>query len=941
LSSTCPRGIARSWFLTSLLAGVFPPVVVEAEVPSGFSDTLVTSVGAPTALAFTPDGRLLITTQPGSLRVYQTGALLPVPALSFPSSSICTNSERGLLGVAVDPSFATNHYIYLYYTFNKFGACPTGNPTAANNPVNRVSRFILPDGNVIDPASETVLLDNMPSPNGNHNGGDLQFGRDGYLYASIGDGGADYAGDSGAGGANDAARDENILLGKVLRITTDGGIPPTNPFQGADADRCNVSGRTTAGRRCRETFAWGLRNPFRIAFDPGAVATRFFVNDVGQNAWEEIDLGQPGTDYGWNCREGAHTNSSSGKCSPTPQGMVDPLFEYAHGATVPGTTSPTNCDSITGGAFVPAGSWPTAYDGSYLFADYVCGWIFRRSPGGAVSDFATNLGGSSAVELRFGPGASGQALYYTTYAAGGQVRRIEWTGSANRAPTAVLSASPTSGAAPLFVSFDASGSSDPDPGNTLTYVWDFGDGSPVAQTATPTESHTYASIGVFSAVLRVRDNLGATSDPAVAVISPGNSPPVPVIVSPAPGDRFRVGQAFTLTGSATDPQDGTLPPSALTWVVILHHNDHIHPFLGPVDGNDVPFTAPPPEDLQATETSYLEIRLTATDSAGLSATATQDLLPNRVSLTFATQPPGLVVLVNGTSLTGPQTIVSWEAWDLAVNAPDQYDAGGRDYVFQSWSDGGAQGHTITTPASDTSYTATFVLRPFSPCLNEVTVIPDGRVTGAALAPAATQWFVVATQAGHSYSAEAQASVGTAAPGSFAVFRGDDGCSGVSTAGARDTTAIDPRGGGAVRLSFTAAGADRNYRLRLTNSSGSSASYGFSVAETTLFSPAWTTNGLYDTYYSLQNTTGSTITATLTLFRTDGTSVGSISLPIPVGATASTNTVALLTPRNATGTARLTHDGPPGAVLAAAAIANFSTSPAYVQPVRFRSVRESR
>jgi glucose/arabinose dehydrogenase len=382
-------------------------------LPADFTDALVTAVSAPTDIAFTPDGRLLITQQTGSLRVVQNGSLLTTPALSFGTSSICTNSERGLLGVAVDPAFATNHRIYVYYTFKK----------ADSSCVNRVSRFILPDSNVVDPATQTVLLDNMRSTAGNHNGGDLHFGPDGYLYVSIGDGGCDYTGGGGCGGANDASRDQNELLGKILRITGDGDIPPTNPFQGAGTARCNTAGETTPGLKCQETFAWGFRNPFRFAFDPNG--TRFFVNDVGQDAWEEIDLGQSGADYGWNCREGKHTNNTSGPCNPTPAGMIDPIFEYPHSGAVPGT-SVSGCESITGGAFVPNGLWP-GYDGAYLFADYICGAIFKLGDAGAsgtVSSFATSLGGSSAVAMVFGPYQGTQALYYTTYAGGGQVRRI-------------------------------------------------------------------------------------------------------------------------------------------------------------------------------------------------------------------------------------------------------------------------------------------------------------------------------------------------------------------------------------------------------------------------------------------------------------------------------------------------------------------------------------
>ena len=166
-----------------------------ATLPLGFADEPVAMVGAPTAVAFAPDGRMLVATQGGVLRVGSSGGgLLATPALSL-GSRVCTNSERGLLGVAVDPAFAANGFVYLYYTFNKFAnACPTNSSTA---PVNRVSRFVLSDSNVVDPATEVVLIDNIHSPAGNHNAGDLQFGKDGNLYVSVGDGGCDYAADSG------------------------------------------------------------------------------------------------------------------------------------------------------------------------------------------------------------------------------------------------------------------------------------------------------------------------------------------------------------------------------------------------------------------------------------------------------------------------------------------------------------------------------------------------------------------------------------------------------------------------------------------------------------------------------------------------------------------------------------------------------------------------
>ena len=410
---------SRPLFAASLLALAVAPVA-SATLPAGFSDTLVTAVGAPTALTFTPDGRVLVATQGGALRIISAGALLPTPALTL-GAAVCTNSERGLLGVAVDPAFTVNNFIYLFYTFNKNAAgCPTGSQTS---PVERISRFTLPGTNVIDPASELVLLDGVLNFAGNHNGGQLRVGPDGYLYAGFGDGGCDYANDSGCAQANDASRDRNILNGKIVRIATDGSIPATNPFQGANTARCNA-GPSLSTTICQETYAWGFRNPFRFAFRPSDDA--LFVNDVGQGTWEEIDLVQAGDDYGWPCREGAHVNPSGlpPKCSPLPPNLIDPFFEYPHG-TIPGTTA-GGCGSITGGAWIPAGVWPSAYDNTYLFADYNCGAIPRLAANGSAAvDFATALGAGTLVELGFGPSPIGTSLYYTTYAGGGQVRRID------------------------------------------------------------------------------------------------------------------------------------------------------------------------------------------------------------------------------------------------------------------------------------------------------------------------------------------------------------------------------------------------------------------------------------------------------------------------------------------------------------------------------------
>jgi glucose/arabinose dehydrogenase len=660
--------------------------------PNNFEDSWVTDVPSPTALTFTPDGRLLVTSQTGELRVFQSGALIAAPALNL-ATKICSNSERGLLGVAVDPAFATTGHIYLFYTFKKFGVCPTN---TSSSPVNRVSRFELRDDNTVDTATELILIDNVPSPNGNHNAGDVQVGSDGYLYISTGDGGCDYAGNSGCAGANDASRDQHILLGKILRITRDGGIPPDNPFQGAGTARCAATGGTTAGNKCQETFASGLRNPFRMAFDPNASTTRFFINDVGQDTWEEVNLGEAGADYGWNVREGNCVRGSTTNCGLPPVGLTNPIYAYDHSA---------GCASITGGAFVPRGIWPTAYDDSYLFSDYVCGTIFKldAGPNGYTrSDFATGLGANSAVAMAFGPHGPGQALYYTTYAGGGEVRRIAYTGPSNRTPTAVASATPTWGALPLEVAFDGSASSDPD-GGVLEFEWDFGDGNAGSGQSV---RHTYVAAATHVATLRVRDSAGAVGTATVR-IDAGNTAPVPAITAPAASMRFRVGQTVTLQGTATDSEDGTLPDSSLAWTVILHHSTHTHPFLPATIGNNITMTAPAPEDLQAATNSYLEIWLVATDSRGLTSTVIQELRPHLVDVTLATSPTGLKVLVNDLPIVAPATLVSWEAYQLTVDAPTQVDGFGRTMTFQAWSDGGSARHIITTPATASTYTVTF------------------------------------------------------------------------------------------------------------------------------------------------------------------------------------------------------------------------------------------
>ncbi len=338
--------------LSALYANRGPAATLQTD----FDDRMVASVDSPIALAFTPDTRMLVATQPGQVRVYKSGQLLQTPALDL-SGKICKSFSQGLLGVTVDPNFAANHYVYLFYTYNKFDSCPLDEPTNPNNPVNRVSRFVM-SGDTLDPASEVVLIDNIPS-HGSHNAGDLHFGKDGYLYVSTGDGVCDYANDSGCDGTERRRTRPERPAGQDLAHNPQRQVSPRpTPSTGTDSARCNRTGRTDPGKICQETFAMGLRQPFRFAFDPDATGTRFFINEVGQARWEEVDEGKKGADYGWNLCEGNHDNPDRGgsvNCAAAP--YTPPIHEYSHG---------TGCSSITGGAFVPNGLWPARYDDSYL-----------------------------------------------------------------------------------------------------------------------------------------------------------------------------------------------------------------------------------------------------------------------------------------------------------------------------------------------------------------------------------------------------------------------------------------------------------------------------------------------------------------------------------------------------------------------------------------------
>lgn len=729
-------------------------------LPTGFRDAVVLSgLTNPTVLQFAPDGRIFVGQKNGVIKVFQSLTDTNPVTVANLSTEVDDYWDRGLLGLAIPPDFPANPYIYVLYTYDAppggtapmwNDACPTPpGPTTDGCVVSaRVSRLPI-SGNVMS-GPEQVLVSGWCQQFPSHSIGTLLFGRDGDLYVGAGDGasfnnvdygqyGATYAGDlanpcgdppGGAGTAlspptaeGGALRSQSVrrtdgpasLDGAVLRIdpVTGAGVPG-NPFY------------SSSDPNAQRVVAYGLRNPFRFTQRPGT--DELWIGDVGWNTWEEIDrVASPtsptASNFGWPCYEGVspqggYQGAGLNLCSSlysTPGSVIAPYYTYNHSNCVVSYTGcHTGGSSITGVAFYQGGSYPSQYNGALFFADHTRNEIWAMMPGANGLPDPSNIqsfvgvdatGGAAGhpVDLKIGPGGD---LFYVDMD-DGTVHRITYT-AANQPPTAAITASPTNGPPPLTVSFDGTSSSDPE-GKPLSYSWDLNGDGTFGDATGPTASYTYTTDGVYHASLRVTDDQGAT-DTASVTITVGNTAPTAVIDSPASTLTWRVGDTISFSGHATDAQDGTLPASALSWSLILHHcftptDCHTH-LIQTVSGvSSGSFTAPDHE-----YPCWLEVQMTATDSGGLTSTTSVRLDPKTVVLTFKTNPGGLVLsdlVVNEAPQVTPfsMTVVVGSANSVSAPSPQTFKKS--TYYFVSWSDGGPQSHTITAPAVNTTYTATY------------------------------------------------------------------------------------------------------------------------------------------------------------------------------------------------------------------------------------------
>jgi glucose/arabinose dehydrogenase len=754
------RALAMAFLAILTVALVATPPARSLELPPGFQDDpVLEGLQEPTNLRFAPDGRIFVAEKPGRILVFD-GFDDPTPAVFADlRTQVYDLGDRGIFGLALDPDFPSRPYVYALYTYDhllgeaapapKWGQpnqtgdpCPKPAGAEGECPVSgRLVRLTAAGDHAVESAGapvEKVLVEDWCQQFSSHSIGDLQFGPEGALFASGGDGAnfvspdygqsgwpqknqcGDPPGEPGEeltpptaeGGALRSQNTEN-LNGSVIRVDPDSGEGlPGNPlYTSLDANE-------------RRILAYGLRNPFRFVIDPDS--DEVYVGNVGWGSYEEIDRFStvPPTAYnsGWPCYEGNEHTLYDGVdldvCEAlyaTPGSTAPPFFAYGHEATV---TPEDPCDetlgsAVSGLAFYRGSDYPAAYDGALFFSDTVrqCLYVMFRGEDGrpdpsTATPFLTEGGLYPAVDVEEGPDGN---LYYTKLfdefygPASGTIHRISYS-SGNQTPVARLTVDKPFGAAPLTVHLDASASTDPD-GEQLEFEWDLeGDGSFEAPTPTEdTKTETFNDAVNHTIAVRVSDGAGASSVARVTVY-PGDTPPVPEILTPEESAtagkaslEWHVGQAIDFEGSATDLEDGALPPTSLDWNTRLYHCPsacHPHPLQA--------FPAVASGGLVTPDHEYpsrIDFTLTATDARGLTATRTIKVYAHGATVTVESEPLGVPLTAAGQTSASPFQITAIEGSQFSLVAPPTAVLGGKSYVWSGWSDGGARIHSAVAGAA--------------------------------------------------------------------------------------------------------------------------------------------------------------------------------------------------------------------------------------------------
>ena len=547
-----------------------PAQTTRHELPTGFTEQRIAdALNSPTTMAIAPDGRIFIAQQGGKIRIVKDDRLIEAPFYAVPTASY---DEQGLSGLTFDPDFLNNGFVYLTYS------AADGN----NQSHQRISRLTA-NG---DAGSDEVVLFELPrSRIEYHLAGALQFGPDGKLYMVTGE------------GVGNDVQSLTDFAGKILRLNPDGSIPTDNPF-------CH-----DASNKLCSIWALGFRNPYVFQRRPDS--DHFYLNDVGDTGFEEINDAVRGGNYGYPLNEGVRVNP----------GQLPPIHAYPH--------LDGDC-AIVGGAFYTGALFPAPYQHQYFFSDYCSGWIEYLDPGNPQSPqmlgIAAGVGlvslavdaqgnlyylarGSTAPDGGSGTGFDTGQLYKISYAQSAAPYLVTQPQSQTISVGSNASFSAQAGGqAPLFYHWQRDGVDIP---------------GAIDAAYTVTQAHTADTNAKFQVV--VTNTLGAITSTSATLLVLDNQPPTATITLPPAGFVYTNGQEIVFAGNGTDPESGALPAGQLTWKIELHHDAHTHPFM-PTTQGIAQGAIRAPEVPHATNGVFYRIYLIASDGV-FSTTVTRDIYP--------------------------------------------------------------------------------------------------------------------------------------------------------------------------------------------------------------------------------------------------------------------------------------------------------------------------
>jgi len=771
------------WLLVPLLLGTAVAPAAAYVLPPGFqarvlplpkatSPTYVNGLQKPSTLDFAPDGTMFVAERNGRVLAFDSIEDSTPTLVANILDEVHSAGDRGILGMKLHPEYPDEPYLYLSYTYeapiggdsddstfvhNADGSdgCNTSSDSGclvsgrlARIEINPTTDVAV--GGAEEPPQE-VLINSWCQQKLSHSIGDIEFDSSGALLMTGGDGASyslpdygqlenpcgDPTNEGGALRAQDVrtpatASDPTDYSGSLIRIDRETALAlPENPF--VVAPLFNAANQEDVA--ARRIVAYGMRNPFRFAVQPGS--DRVYIGDVGWELWEEINelrspppSGQGAVNFGWPCYEGGPSGSlvqqrydktDKPLCESlyaSAGGVKAPLFAYPHpnnlgegGQLFPGDAcNPKDGSAVAGLAFYdgtgvdPSVAFPDKYDGALFFTDASRGCIFTMEEGAdgrpdpsTVENFWVKQSGDSLftpVEVVQGPD---DALYVPNFYFD-QIVRIRYF-PGNQAPTVKLTADKTFGPLNLTVKFDATGSSDPDvgSGDKLNFAWDLDGDGQFDDGIQAKAEYTYTEAKNVTAKVRVSDNFNHVEVASVTIYPGDKGPPSVSITKPTASHEWTIGEALEFAATATDP-DGEVfgtGPGKMTphWEFTLEHcpsgcHDHS---LTSADTATGTFVVPEHE-----YPAKLRLAFTATDSRGLSDTESVEVSPRLIQVGVHSDPAGIPLELNDVTSDQPFSATAIAGSTVTVSAPDSVTVDGETLYFSKWSDGGPRLHEVTS-----------------------------------------------------------------------------------------------------------------------------------------------------------------------------------------------------------------------------------------------------